>query len=123
MLRLIRRLAADPDLPRGVRIRLGALLAYLASPIDLIPDFIPGSATPTTPSSSPLSCAGSRAARASASSARTGPAPTTASPRWPGSPAYPARHRPEPVRHCPPRPPVTGAPERWLGVLIGSVLA
>ena len=41
VLRLIRRLAADPDLPRGVRIRLGALLAYLASPIDLIPDFIP----------------------------------------------------------------------------------
>lgn len=41
VLRLIRRLAADPDLPRGVRIRLGALLAYLAMPIDLIPDFIP----------------------------------------------------------------------------------
>jgi uncharacterized membrane protein YkvA (DUF1232 family) len=41
ILRLIRRLAADPDLPRGVRIRLGALLAYLALPIDLIPDFIP----------------------------------------------------------------------------------
>jgi uncharacterized membrane protein YkvA (DUF1232 family) len=41
VLRLIRRLAADPDLPRGVRIRLGALLVYLASPIDLIPDFIP----------------------------------------------------------------------------------
>ena len=41
VLRLIRRLAADPDLPRGVRIRLGALLAYLASPVDLIPDFIP----------------------------------------------------------------------------------
>jgi len=41
VLRLIRRLAADPDLPRGVRIRLGALLVYLASPIDLIPDFVP----------------------------------------------------------------------------------
>jgi uncharacterized membrane protein YkvA (DUF1232 family) len=41
VLRLIRRLAADPDLPRGVRIRLGALLVYLAVPIDLIPDFIP----------------------------------------------------------------------------------
>ena len=41
VLRLIRRLAADPDLPRGVRIRLGALLAYLALPIDLIPDIIP----------------------------------------------------------------------------------
>jgi uncharacterized membrane protein YkvA (DUF1232 family) len=41
VLRLIRRLAADPALPRGVRIRLGLLLAYLAMPIDLVPDFIP----------------------------------------------------------------------------------
>ena len=41
VLRLIRRLAADPDLPRGVRIRLGLLLGYLALPIDLIPDVIP----------------------------------------------------------------------------------
>jgi uncharacterized membrane protein YkvA (DUF1232 family) len=41
VLRLVRRLAADPGLPRGVRIRLGLLLVYLAFPIDLIPDFIP----------------------------------------------------------------------------------
>jgi uncharacterized membrane protein YkvA (DUF1232 family) len=41
LLRLVRRLAADRDLPRGVRIRLALLLAYLALPIDLIPDFIP----------------------------------------------------------------------------------
>jgi uncharacterized membrane protein YkvA (DUF1232 family) len=41
VLRLIRRLAADPGLPRGVRIRLGAVLVYLALPVDLIPDFIP----------------------------------------------------------------------------------
>ncbi len=41
VLRLVRRLATDPTLPRGVRIRLGLLLAYLACPIDLIPDFIP----------------------------------------------------------------------------------
>jgi uncharacterized membrane protein YkvA (DUF1232 family) len=41
VLRLVRRLAADTTLPRGVRIRLGLLLAYLAMPIDLIPDFIP----------------------------------------------------------------------------------
>ncbi|ADJ45006.1 hypothetical protein AMES_3181 [Amycolatopsis mediterranei S699] len=41
VLRLIRRLAADKTLPRGVRIRLGLLLAYLALPIDLVPDFIP----------------------------------------------------------------------------------
>jgi uncharacterized membrane protein YkvA (DUF1232 family) len=41
LLRLLRRLAADRALPRGVRIRLGLLPAYLAFPIDLIPDFIP----------------------------------------------------------------------------------
>jgi uncharacterized membrane protein YkvA (DUF1232 family) len=41
LLRLLRRLAADPALPRGVRVRLALLLAYLAFPIDLIPDFIP----------------------------------------------------------------------------------
>ncbi len=41
VLRLVRRLAADKSLPRGVRVRLGLLLAYLALPIDLVPDFIP----------------------------------------------------------------------------------
>ena len=41
VLRLVRRLAADTSQPRGVRIRLVLLLIYLASPIDLIPDFIP----------------------------------------------------------------------------------
>ena len=41
VLRLLRRLAADPDLPRGVRWRLTALVGYLLLPIDLVPDFIP----------------------------------------------------------------------------------
>lgn len=41
VVRLLRRLAADRTLPRGVRIRLWLLLIYLVSPIDLIPDFIP----------------------------------------------------------------------------------
>jgi uncharacterized membrane protein YkvA (DUF1232 family) len=41
LVRLIKRLAADPDTPRGVRVRLALLLGYLALPIDLIPDFIP----------------------------------------------------------------------------------
>jgi uncharacterized membrane protein YkvA (DUF1232 family) len=41
LIRLIKRLATDPDTPRGVRIRLALLLVYLALPIDLIPDFIP----------------------------------------------------------------------------------
>ena len=41
VLRLLPRLAADRRLPRGVRVRLALLLVYLASPIDLVPDFIP----------------------------------------------------------------------------------
>src|SRR5262245_20898142 len=41
LLRLLSRLAGDPTLPRGVRLRLGLLVAYLALPIDLVPDFIP----------------------------------------------------------------------------------
>ncbi len=41
LLRLIRRLAADKTVPTGVRVRLGLLLVYLASPFDLIPDFVP----------------------------------------------------------------------------------
>jgi uncharacterized membrane protein YkvA (DUF1232 family) len=41
LIRLLRRLAGDPGVPRGVRVRLALLLAYLLMPIDLIPDFIP----------------------------------------------------------------------------------
>jgi uncharacterized membrane protein YkvA (DUF1232 family) len=41
VLRLVKRLAGDRTLPSGVRLRLALLLAYLALPIDLIPDFIP----------------------------------------------------------------------------------
>jgi uncharacterized membrane protein YkvA (DUF1232 family) len=41
LVRLVHRLAADRSLPRGVRIQLALLLMYLASPIDLIPDFVP----------------------------------------------------------------------------------
>jgi uncharacterized membrane protein YkvA (DUF1232 family) len=41
VLRLMRRLAGDPDLPRGVRWRLSAIVIYLVLPIDLVPDFIP----------------------------------------------------------------------------------
>ena len=40
-LRLLRQLATDPSLPRGVRVRLWLLFVYLAFPFDLIPDFIP----------------------------------------------------------------------------------
>jgi uncharacterized membrane protein YkvA (DUF1232 family) len=41
VVRLVRRLAADATLPRGVRVRLWLLLAYLALPIDLNPDYVP----------------------------------------------------------------------------------
>jgi uncharacterized membrane protein YkvA (DUF1232 family) len=41
VVRLVRRLAADRSLPTGVRVRLWALLAYLLSPVDLVPDFLP----------------------------------------------------------------------------------
>jgi uncharacterized membrane protein YkvA (DUF1232 family) len=41
LLRLLRRLAVDRSQPAGVRVRLSLLLAYLAMPIDLIPDLIP----------------------------------------------------------------------------------
>ena len=41
LLTLLRRLTADRTLPRGIRVRLVLLLVYLASPIDLVPDFLP----------------------------------------------------------------------------------
>ena len=41
VLRLVHRLAADHDLPASVRVRLWLLLAYLAFPLDIVPDFIP----------------------------------------------------------------------------------
>lgn len=40
-IRLLKRLAFDRSLPRAVRVRLWLLFAYLAIPIDLIPDFLP----------------------------------------------------------------------------------
>lgn len=41
VVRLVKRLAGDGSLPRGVRVRLGLLLVYLASPVDLVPDVVP----------------------------------------------------------------------------------
>lgn len=41
LVRLISRLARDPSVGRGTRIRLSLLLGYLAFPVDLVPDFIP----------------------------------------------------------------------------------
>jgi uncharacterized membrane protein YkvA (DUF1232 family) len=41
LVRLLRRLARDSTLPRGIRLRLWLLLGYLALPFDLIPDVVP----------------------------------------------------------------------------------
>ncbi|HEX2851216.1 MAG TPA: DUF1232 domain-containing protein [Acidimicrobiales bacterium] len=41
IVRLLRSLARDPSTSRTVRRRLSLLLAYLALPVDLVPDFIP----------------------------------------------------------------------------------
>ena len=41
VLRLVRDLLADPAVPASVRVLLAFLLAWLVSPIDLIPEFIP----------------------------------------------------------------------------------
>jgi uncharacterized membrane protein YkvA (DUF1232 family) len=38
---LVRRLVGDPRVPRRHKLLLGALVGYLALPIDLVPDFIP----------------------------------------------------------------------------------
>jgi uncharacterized membrane protein YkvA (DUF1232 family) len=40
-LRLVRRLATDRSIPRSARAPVWFLLAYLAMPIDLVPDVIP----------------------------------------------------------------------------------
>jgi uncharacterized membrane protein YkvA (DUF1232 family) len=38
---LVKRLLGDPRIPRRRKLLLALLAAYLASPIDLVPDFIP----------------------------------------------------------------------------------
>jgi uncharacterized membrane protein YkvA (DUF1232 family) len=40
-IRLVRRLASDRSIPRSARLPVWVLLAYLACPIDLVPDFLP----------------------------------------------------------------------------------
>jgi uncharacterized membrane protein YkvA (DUF1232 family) len=42
VVKLLTRLIRDPRVPRRSKLLVGALLAYLASPVDLVPDFIPG---------------------------------------------------------------------------------
>jgi len=42
LVRLLRSLVGDPTVPLDVRVVLVALVAWIVSPIDLIPEFIPG---------------------------------------------------------------------------------
>jgi uncharacterized membrane protein YkvA (DUF1232 family) len=39
---LLKRLVSDPRVPRRSKLILGATIVYLVSPIDVVPDFIPG---------------------------------------------------------------------------------
>ena len=39
---LLKRLLADPRVPRKRKLILGGTVLYLVSPIDVVPDFIPG---------------------------------------------------------------------------------
>lgn len=41
VIRLVKRLASDPTIPRATRWWLVGLVGYLLIPIDLVPDFIP----------------------------------------------------------------------------------
>lgn len=41
LIKLLGRLVRDPRVPRRSKVVIGAALAYLMSPVDLIPDFIP----------------------------------------------------------------------------------
>lgn len=39
LLRLLKRLVADQTLPKGISVRIALLLAYLALPLDRLPDW------------------------------------------------------------------------------------
>jgi uncharacterized membrane protein YkvA (DUF1232 family) len=39
---LLKRLIGDPRVPRKSKLILGATIVYLVSPIDVVPDFLPG---------------------------------------------------------------------------------
>lgn len=41
IVKLLARLIKDPRVPRRSKLLVGALLAYIASPVDLVPDVIP----------------------------------------------------------------------------------
>ena len=42
LIKLLGRLVRDPRVPRRSKLLVGAMLAYLGSPVDVVPDFVPG---------------------------------------------------------------------------------
>lgn len=42
VIKLLTRLLRDPRVPRRSKVLIGGVVAYLASPVDLVPDFVPG---------------------------------------------------------------------------------
>jgi uncharacterized membrane protein YkvA (DUF1232 family) len=42
LVKLLTRLLRDPRVPRRTKIVLAAALGYMVSPVDVVPDFIPG---------------------------------------------------------------------------------
>lgn len=42
IVKLLGRLIKDPRVPRRSKLLVGGMLTYLASPVDFIPDFVPG---------------------------------------------------------------------------------
>ncbi len=42
LVRMLGRLVRDPRVPRSAKIVTGGVIAYLLSPIDIVPDFLPG---------------------------------------------------------------------------------
>ena len=84
------RATADLLMARGVRVRLALLLAYLAVPIDLMPDFLPVAGYADDAIIVALARRRSRAARVLRRSGGIGPAPAMGSPPCATSPACPA---------------------------------
>ena len=89
-LRLLQSIARNRSLEKSIRVRLWLLFAYMAFPIDLVPDFIPSSATRMMRSSSPWCYGGSYVAQAQMVSSGIGAVRPRAWPLFGSSPAFPA---------------------------------
>jgi len=90
VIRLVRRLAADPTVPRTVESDWSCCWRTSPAPSTWSPTSSPSSATPTTQSSSRSSCDPSSTTPAQSHSPDTGPAPPPDSPSSASSPACPS---------------------------------